>query len=55
MTGCRAPQAIRQASQSICSSSVLNREEVGHDKVCFFPSVQREFCVQEGQTPERVG
>lgn len=39
-TGCRAPQAIRQASESICSSlliRVLDRAEVGHDKVFLFP------------------
>lgn len=53
--GHRAYQPIRQASESICSSSVVDRAEVGHDKVCFFPSAQKDFCVQGGQMPERVG
>lgn len=42
-----APQAIRQASESICSSSligVLDRAEVGCDKVCFFLCKQRVLC-----------
>lgn len=54
--GRRAPQPLRHASDSICSSSassaVLDRAEVGHDKVRFFLCRER-VLVQEGQMPER--